>query len=119
MRPALSTVCSLHAPLEAILADYAAGHCDAVELWLGQAEAFLEKKSPDELKDCFAMHAVVPVVASFQGGLLVSQGAARREHWQHFDAPFWYFHQQPFRFCSADEHLEQRDQRLCLDHGSW
>ena len=85
MRPALSTVCSLHAPLEAILADYAAGHCDAVELWLGQAEAFLEKKCPDELKDCFAMHAVVPVVASFQGGLLVSQGAARREHWQHFE----------------------------------
>ena len=41
MRPALATVSSLESPLDTILEDYAAGHVDAVDLWLGHADAFL------------------------------------------------------------------------------
>jgi 2-keto-myo-inositol isomerase len=85
MRPAISTVCSLEAPLTTILADYAAGRCDAVDLWLGHAEAFLEGRDTAALRDLLARHGIAAVAASFQGGLLTSQGDARREHWRHFD----------------------------------
>jgi len=84
MRAAIATVCSLESPLETVLADYAAGHCDAVDLWLGQAETFLEGRSPAALADLLAAHGISAVAASFQGGLVVSQGEARREHWRHF-----------------------------------
>ncbi|MCX7402725.1 MAG: sugar phosphate isomerase/epimerase [Planctomycetia bacterium] len=85
MRPTLSTICSLDAPLEKILEEYSAGHCEAIDLWLGHAEAFLEKKSVNALKDCLSTNKIAPLAASFQGGLLTSQGDARREHWQHFE----------------------------------
>jgi 4-hydroxyphenylpyruvate dioxygenase len=37
------------------------------------------------LRERFAAAGITPVAASFQGGLLTSQGEARREHWRHFD----------------------------------
>ena len=86
MRPAIATVCSLNAPLATILEEYASGHCDAVDLWLGHAEGFLETNPPEALRDLFARHAITPVAASFQGGLLTSQGDARREHWRLFES---------------------------------
>ena len=86
MKPALSTVCSLDGGLETILEDYAAGRCDAVDLWLGHAETYLESHSPGELKGLFEARGITAVAASFQGGLLISQGDARREHWSHFES---------------------------------
>jgi len=86
MKGCLSTVCSLDSGLETILEDYAAGHCDAVDLWLGHAETYLEGRSPGSLKDLLASHGIAAVAASFQGGLLTSQGDARREHWSHFES---------------------------------
>jgi len=85
MLPALSNLCTLHAPLEKDVEDYAAGHCDAMELWLGKAEGWLESHTVGELKDLLARHEMKVPVASFQGGLLTSQGAARQEHWNHFE----------------------------------
>ena len=85
MRPCISTVCSLDSGLETILEDYAAGHCDAIDLWLGHAESYLESHGPGELADLLAAHGIAAVAASFQGGLLTSQGDARREHWRHFE----------------------------------
>ena len=84
MKPALATVCSLDSPLETILEDYAAGQCRAVELWLGHVEQFLDGKPVTALNDLLARHGIEPVAATFQGGLLTSQGEARREHWGHF-----------------------------------
>ena len=86
MKPALSTVCSLDSGLETILEDYAAGHCDAVDLWLGHAETYLESHGPGDLKGLFEARGITAVAASFQGGLLISQGDARREHWSHFES---------------------------------
>jgi sugar phosphate isomerase/epimerase len=86
MHPAISTVCSLEAPLGTILEDYAAGHVDAIDLWLGHADAFLRDQGVAALKDRLAAQGIAPVAASFQGGLLTSQGDARREHWSHFDS---------------------------------
>ena len=85
MRPAVATVCSLDAALPTILEDYAAGHCDAVDLWLWHAEAALAGRDVAELQDLFAASGITPVAASFQGGLLTSQGDARLEHWSHFE----------------------------------
>ena len=42
MKPAISTVCSLNAPLETILEDYSAGQCRLIEVWLGHAELAIE-----------------------------------------------------------------------------
>ncbi|MGE0607417.1 MAG: sugar phosphate isomerase/epimerase family protein [Pirellulales bacterium] len=84
LQPALSQVCSLHAAWEQDIEDYAAGACRAVELWLGKLEGWLHGHSLDEALAVLARHEVTAPVASFQGGLLISQGDARREHWQHF-----------------------------------
>ncbi len=84
MKPAIATVCSLEAPLATVLGDYAAGHVDAVDLWLGQAEAFVQQHSVAALKELLEQHGIAAVAASYQGGLLTSQGDARREHWRHF-----------------------------------
>jgi sugar phosphate isomerase/epimerase len=83
--PALSTVSSLQSPLATILEDYAAGHVAAIDLWLGHAEAFIAEQGRAALADRLAAQGIAPVAASFQGGLLTSQGEARREHWRHFD----------------------------------
>lgn len=85
MRAALSTACSLDAPLETLVEDYAAGHCDAVDLWLGHAERFLESRNRAALADLFARHGVSPVAASFQGGLLEREAGPREAHWRHFE----------------------------------
>ncbi len=85
MKPALATVSSLQAPLATILEDYAAGHVDAIDLWLGHADAFLVGQDVAALADLLATHGIAAVAASFQGGLLSSQGDARREHWRHFE----------------------------------
>jgi len=85
MRPAIATVCSLEAPLGTVLDDYAAGHVDAVDLWLGHVDAFVKEAGVAALRDRLGSAGIAPVAASFQGGLLTSQGDARREHWRHFE----------------------------------
>jgi 2-keto-myo-inositol isomerase len=84
MLPALSQVCSLNSPFEKDLEDYSAGACQAIEVWLGKLETYLEKHSVDEVRRLFDQYGITAPVASFQGGLLTSQGDARREHWEHF-----------------------------------
>ncbi len=85
MRPAVSQVCSLQSPFETDLADYAAGACPAIEIWLGKLESWLETHSSAACKALFAEHKIVPCAASFQGGLWTGQAAARQEHWQQFE----------------------------------
>jgi 4-hydroxyphenylpyruvate dioxygenase len=84
MKPAISQVCSLNSPFEKDIEDYAAGRCSAVEIWLGKLERYLENHSSDDVRRLLETHGMSAPVASFQGGLLVSQGDARREHWEHF-----------------------------------
>jgi len=77
---ALGTVCSLDADLPTILEDYAAGHCGAIDLWLGHAERFLETDQPERLRDLLAASGMRVVAASFQGGLVTAAGPAGEEH---------------------------------------
>ena len=84
MIPALSLVNSLAAPLETQLEDYAAGKCTAVELWLTKVEEYLKPHSIDDLVALLKKHGLAAPVASFQGGILESQGERRAESWQLF-----------------------------------
>jgi 4-hydroxyphenylpyruvate dioxygenase len=85
MKPALSQVCSLQSPFDKDVADYAAGACRSIELWLGKLETWLQDHSLDDVRRLMTENEVEFPVASYQGGLLASQGDARREHWQHFE----------------------------------
>lgn len=78
----LSQVCSLQSPFEKDLEDYAGGGCQAIELWLTKLEDYLETHTVENAKQLFEQHQVQAPVASFQGGLLDSQGERRREAWE-------------------------------------
>ncbi len=84
MTPALSQICTLHASFEKDVEDYAAGHCHAIEVWLTKLETYLQSHSIDDVRRLLEKHEMALPVAAFQGGLLVWQGDARREHWNHF-----------------------------------
>ena len=84
MIPCLSQVCSLNSPFERNIEDYAAGACRAVELWLGKLETYLQSHTTADVIALLKSHDVIAPVASYQGGLLTSQGDQRREHWDHF-----------------------------------
>jgi len=82
--PALSLVNSLPAPLETQLEDYAAGKCAVVELWLTKVEEFLKSHSQQQFLELLGQHGITAPVASFQGGLLESQGERRVAAWDLF-----------------------------------
>ncbi len=85
MLPALSQVCSLNSPFDRDIDEYAAAKCAAIELWLGKLETYLEGHSVDDVRRLLETHEIAAPVASFQGGLLASQGEARKVHWEHFE----------------------------------
>jgi 4-hydroxyphenylpyruvate dioxygenase len=82
MIPTLAQVCSLQSPFDADIADYAAGKCASIEIWLTKLETYLESHSIDDVRRLLDEHGVRTPVASFQGGLLDSQGERRREAWE-------------------------------------
>jgi 4-hydroxyphenylpyruvate dioxygenase len=84
MQPCLAQVCSLNSPFEKDLEDYAAGACGAIEVWLTKLETYLQSHSADDVRALCEQHRVSLPVASYQGGLLASQGERRKEAWDHF-----------------------------------
>jgi sugar phosphate isomerase/epimerase len=81
---ALANVCSLPSTLEQDVEEYAAGQCRAMEVWFTKLENYLQTHSLAECQRLFGEHEVTPVAASFQGGLLDSQGEKRRVAWDLF-----------------------------------
>jgi len=84
MKPAIGQVCSLPSGFEQDVTDYAAGHCSAIEIWLTKLEDYLAAHSIDDARQLLNRNAIEAAVASFQGGILSSQGEARREAWELF-----------------------------------
>ena len=84
MKPAIGQVCSLPAAFAQDVADYSAGHCHALEIWFTKLEDFLKENSVADVRQLLDTHSMEAAVASFQGGLLASQGEARREAWELF-----------------------------------
>lgn len=85
MRPTLAQVCTLNSDFASDIQEFAAGKCSSIELWLTKLENHLREKSIDDIRQLLALHGVSAPVASYQGGLLVSQGEARREAWAQFE----------------------------------
>src|SRR5687768_13073256 len=84
MRPTLAQVCSLNSPFAEDIREYAAGQCHSVELWLTKLEQTLREKTVEQIRNLLSEQGVSAPVASFQGGLLDSQGEARHEAWELF-----------------------------------
>jgi sugar phosphate isomerase/epimerase len=85
MKPAISQVSSLLAPFESDLEEYAAGDCRVIDVWLTKLEDCLQRRSPSEIRELAEQHRVELAVASYQGGILASQGEARRAAWELFE----------------------------------
>lgn len=85
MLPTISQVCSLNSPFQQDLEDYAAGHCGGVEIWLTKFESWLQTHSLDDFQRLLDKLELPTPVASFQGGLLASQGERRQEAWDLLD----------------------------------
>lgn len=83
--PTLAQVCSLPSPFEKDVADYAAGKCSAIEVWLTKLETYLQSHSLDDARQLLADNEMTTPVASYQGGLLASQGEQRKEAWKLFE----------------------------------
>jgi 4-hydroxyphenylpyruvate dioxygenase len=85
MKPCLAQVSTLEASFADDVIEYAAGKCRAIELWLGKLDQYLDDHSPDDVRKLLADHNMTAPVASFQGGLLTSQGEARKVQWEAFE----------------------------------
>jgi 4-hydroxyphenylpyruvate dioxygenase len=84
MKPCLSEATTLPASFAADVAAYADAGCTAMEVWLTKLETHLEKQSAEETKKLLADRGMTLAAASYQGGLLLSQGEQRKAHYDHF-----------------------------------
>ncbi len=84
MKPSISQVCSLKSDFRRDLEDYSSAACETLELYLTKLEDFLENETVESARDLLLEYSLTAPVASFQGGLLSSQGEARQQHWNHF-----------------------------------
>lgn len=85
VKPALSQVCSLGSGFEEDILDYAAGGCDAIEVWFTKLENHLASHTIESIRQLCQTSGVCLPVASFQGGLLSSQGESRRAAWELYE----------------------------------
>src|SRR5437762_4600494 len=84
MVPTISQVCCLNSPFDRDLEDFAAAGCQCVEVWLTKLETYLETHTLKDVRYWLEKTRVSLSAASFQGGLLASQGESRREAWNLF-----------------------------------
>ncbi|MBI3863862.1 MAG: sugar phosphate isomerase/epimerase [Planctomycetia bacterium] len=80
----ISQVCSLGSSLEDDIDGYADAAGSAIELWLTKVEEYLQGHVAGDIRKRAADRGLKLAAASFQGGLLVSQGEARRVAWEQF-----------------------------------
>jgi 4-hydroxyphenylpyruvate dioxygenase len=84
MVPAISQVSCLNSPFDRDLEDFAGAGCQSVEVWLTKLETYLQNHTLKDVRYWLEKTRLSLAVASFQGGLLASQGEQRREAWDLF-----------------------------------
>ena len=84
MKPCISQATTLSTPFEKDLTSYSRAGWTAVEIWLTKLETYLEGNSVADAKALIDGEGLIAAAASVQGGLLLSLGAEREVHWEHF-----------------------------------
>jgi len=84
MIPCISQATTMSTSLEADLAAYSRGGWTAVELWLTKVETYLRDHEVSDLRGLLESNGLRAAAAASQGGLLLSRGAERAAHWEHF-----------------------------------
>jgi sugar phosphate isomerase/epimerase len=84
MQPCISQVCSLASAFEDDIDGYADAAGSSIELWLTKLEDYLATHKIEDARSRAADRGLNLAAAAFQGGLLISQGEARRAAWEQF-----------------------------------
>jgi len=84
MKPCLSEATTLPISFADDVAAYAEGGCTAMEVWFTKLETHLGTHSAVDTKKLLEDRGVTLAAASYQGGLLLSQGEQRKAHYDHF-----------------------------------
>ena len=84
MTPCISQATTLSGSFADDAENYPAGGCTAIEVWLTKLEEHLQEVSAGATRKALADRGVTLVAAAYQGGLLLSQGEARKAHFDHF-----------------------------------
>src|SRR2546427_9440121 len=84
MRTCISQATTLRSSFEEDVAQYADAGCHALEAWLTKLETHLETHSAADTRKLLEDRQMTLAAASYQGGLLLSQGEQRRAHYDHF-----------------------------------
>jgi sugar phosphate isomerase/epimerase len=84
MKPCLSEALTLPRSFAEDVAAFADAGCRAMEVWLTKLETHLETHSVADTHKLLEDRQLTLAAASYQGGLLLSQGEQRRAHYDHF-----------------------------------
>src|SRR5690242_10270317 len=84
MKPCISEATTMAASFAEDVQAFAAAGFPAMEVWLTKLETHLAKHSLSETKRLLEDQQMTVAAASYQGGLLLSQGEQRRVHFEHF-----------------------------------
>src|SRR5579871_5528628 len=84
MKPCISEAVTLSSTFAEDVNGYADGGCHALEVWLTKLEKHLETHSVADTRKLLEDREMTLAAASYQGGLLLSQGEQRRAHYDHF-----------------------------------
>src|SRR5437773_10437859 len=84
MNLCISKATTLPATFAADVAAYAGAGFTAMEVWLTKLETHLETHSVADTRQLLEDRPMALAAASYQGGLLLSQGEQRRTHYDHF-----------------------------------
>jgi sugar phosphate isomerase/epimerase len=79
MIPCISQVTTLPSDFATDVCAYSEVGCTAIEVWLTKLETYLDGHSMDDVARLIAERGVALQAASVHGGILLSQGGARRE----------------------------------------
>jgi 4-hydroxyphenylpyruvate dioxygenase len=85
MIPTISQVCCLNSTFDRDLEDFTAAGSQSVEVWLTKLETYLQTHTVKDVRYWLDRLRQSLPVASMQGGILASQGDARREAWELFE----------------------------------
>jgi sugar phosphate isomerase/epimerase len=84
MRPCISEATTLSTSFADDVNGYADGGCQAMEVWLTKLETHLQTHTAADTKKLLEDREMMLAAASYQGGLLLSEGEQRRAHYDHF-----------------------------------